>query len=96
MGQGSVGHSLGTVQLPTVSNLVSFDAEHRPDQARTMSFTYSLPPLINSPPPVAIPYEGSAHNECEPILCDDDITGFDVFKLCSKMNALAALFSLNA
>lgn len=28
------------------------------DLSRTMSFTYSLPPLINSPPPVAIPYEG--------------------------------------
>ncbi|KAF2448778.1 hypothetical protein P171DRAFT_461488 [Karstenula rhodostoma CBS 690.94] len=29
----------------------------------TMSFTYSLPPLINSPPPVAIPYEGSTNDE---------------------------------
>ncbi|KAF9737088.1 C6 transcription factor [Paraphaeosphaeria minitans] len=29
----------------------------------TMSFTYSLTPLVNSPPPVAIPYEGTDNED---------------------------------
>jgi hypothetical protein len=54
---------MGHVQFPTVSFLTHRYTYNVAYKARTMSFIYSFPPIIQSQPPVAIPYDDTPELE---------------------------------